>query len=221
MRALLTAGLAACAMAVDIFEAVKADDSSAIAAALELEPASLNLQGDGGQTPLMYGVLNGKEQAVRHLLSVGADTSIPENDGYTPMHGAAFRGRAAIAKMLIEHGLNPSDRHTDGYTPLHRACWGRQIGHAETVRVLLAAGVPPGEITPAGKICLEMTKNARSRMHLIEYTKLLKLARNRAIRARAGGQRAPPPSVPKIAANQQGGAPEKSSIAGAQQHDEL
>ena len=70
--------------------------------------------------------------------------------GYTPMHGAGFQGRAEIAKLLIAHGLDPSDRHSDGFTPIHRACWGREQRHADTVRVLLKAGVPFDEAASNG-----------------------------------------------------------------------
>jgi ankyrin repeat protein len=42
----------------------------------------------------MNAVLSGKIEAVKFLLSAGADSSIGENDEYTPMHGAGFQGRA-------------------------------------------------------------------------------------------------------------------------------
>jgi hypothetical protein len=115
----------------------------------------------GGQTALMHAVLTGKETAVRVLLDLGADASIPEKDGYTPMHGAGFQGRASIAKMLMEDGLNPSHVHKrDGYTPIHRACWGREARHAETVQVLLELGhVSPLEPSRDGKVPLDMTTN--------------------------------------------------------------
>ena len=68
---------------------VAADDPSAIEKALER--ADINTRGPGGQTPLMNAVLSGKLNAVKVLLSLGADTSIGEKDGYTPMHGAGFQ----------------------------------------------------------------------------------------------------------------------------------
>merc|ERR1719231_88848 len=109
--------------------------------------AGLNVQGPGGQSPLMHAVLGGKTKAVKFLLKRGADAAVAEKDGYTPMHGAGFQGRAEIAKMLIDHGLDPFDRHRDGYTPIHRACWGAEARHTDTVRVLLEAGVEPNEPT--------------------------------------------------------------------------
>ena len=79
---------------------------------------------ESGQTPLMASVLRGKINIVKHLLSVGADTSIGENQGYTPPHGAAFQGRADAMKVLIDAGLDVNTYHNDGFVPLHRVCWG-------------------------------------------------------------------------------------------------
>jgi ankyrin repeat protein len=102
--------------AQSIHDAVREDSPEKIKLALAAG-AEINTIGQGGQTPLMNGVLSGKTAAVEFLLKQGADTKIGEKDGYTPMHGAGFQGRADIAKLLIAHGLDPSDRHTDGYVP--------------------------------------------------------------------------------------------------------
>ena len=63
-------------------------------------------------------------------------------DGYTPIHGACFQGRPQIARALIAHGVDPRTPHSDGYEPAFRATWGRLPRHAETVMVMLEAGVP-------------------------------------------------------------------------------
>jgi len=128
-----------------LFAAVAADDAVSIEKALDR--ADINSIGPGGQTPLMNAVLSGKLEAVKVLLSKGADTSIGENDGYTPMHGAGFQGRAEIARVLIEQGkLDPNDKHKDGFTPFHRACWGNEQRHADTADVLLQLGVGMDQI---------------------------------------------------------------------------
>ena len=112
-----------------LFEAVNKDDMGLIRAALEAG-ANIDVQGPGGQSPLMHAVLGGKLAAVKFLLKRGADASIPEKDGYTPMHGAGFQGRAQIAKLLIEHGLDPRGTpHDDGFQPIHRAVWGGEQRH--------------------------------------------------------------------------------------------
>ncbi|CAK8998266.1 unnamed protein product [Durusdinium trenchii] len=146
------------AQGADIHAAVRANDPAAIQAALD-EGEDINKIGQGGQTPLMHGVLTGNPESVKFLLDAKADASIPEKDGYTPMHGAGFQGRSQIARLLVAHGLDPRDRHTDGYTPIHRACWGNEQRHADTVRAFLKAGVPFDELSDSGQSCMDMTGN--------------------------------------------------------------
>eukprot|EP00930_Biecheleria_cincta_P069192 TRINITY_DN56967_c0_g1_i1.p1 TRINITY_DN56967_c0_g1~~TRINITY_DN56967_c0_g1_i1.p1 ORF type:complete len:208 (+),score=45.18 TRINITY_DN56967_c0_g1_i1:62-625(+) len=153
----LAAVLIVAAGAADIHAAVRQNDPDAIKKALDAGE-DINKIGDGGQSPLMHGVLTGNEKSVKFLLEQGADTSIAEKDGYTPMHGAGFQGRAEIAKLLIAHKLDPSDRHKDGFTPLHRACWGGEQRHTETVRALLKAGVPYDEPAENGQKPLDMVR---------------------------------------------------------------
>ena len=97
--------------------------------------------GQGGQTPLMFGCLMGKAEAVKLLLELGADATIPEKDGYTCAHGAGFQGRTEVMKVIVEAGLDPKDRHKDGYQPIHRASWGKSEGHAELIEYLVSVGV--------------------------------------------------------------------------------
>ena len=107
-----------------------------------VDGADVNTLGPGGQTPLFRSALAGRMDAVRVLLSNGADASIPEPSGFTVMHGAAFRGRAEIVTLLAEHGVPLNELHKDGFAPIHRACWGSEPSDTETVRALLAQGVP-------------------------------------------------------------------------------
>jgi len=53
----------------------------------------------------MNAVLSGKLQAVKVLLSKGADTSIGEKDGYTPMHGAGFQVTPGRRHQLLSFCL--------------------------------------------------------------------------------------------------------------------
>mmetsp|Transcript_38339 Transcript_38339/g.92739 ORF Transcript_38339/g.92739 Transcript_38339/m.92739 type:complete len:205 (-) Transcript_38339:187-801(-) len=126
-----------------LFALVSTNDADALKGFMDSNSdTNINVKGKGGQTPLMFAVLSGRDQAVKVLLEAGADTTIGEKDGYTPMHGAGFQGRAAIAKLLVDHGLDPFDTHKDGFIGMHRACWGREKRHAETVQVFIDAGVP-------------------------------------------------------------------------------
>ena len=128
-----------------LFEAVDADDDTAVRAAVAAG-ARINERGNdwtqGKQTPLMFASLTGKTRALKALLALNADATLGEQDGYTPLHGAAFQGRADAAAALLENPSVPNDFHKDGFAPIHRACWGSSKGHTETVREFLKAGVP-------------------------------------------------------------------------------
>lgn len=154
----------------ELFVKIREDDAIAVADAMKENPELLNSKGGGGQTPLMASVLMGSTKCVDYLLSLGADTSIPEKDGYTPMHGAAFQGRAEIAKLLIAEGLDPNEVHSDGYLPVHRAAWGNEQRHTDTVKVFIDAGVDVCvERASNGHTAFSMTGNPQTRALLESF----------------------------------------------------
>jgi len=146
---------------------------SDLQSALAKDPSSLNAQHPTSkQTPLMAATLAGRTEAASYFLKAGADVSIAEKDGYTPPHGAGFQGRPSIMALLIASGVDVNEYHEDGFSPLHRACWGKTLGHAETVAVLLSHGVDAeerGRGEGSGKSCEEMTGNEMTRDVLEKY----------------------------------------------------
>jgi len=158
----------------DIFAAISNDDEESVLKVLNTyspnmvnkqDPTSrpINRKGHGGQTPLMYAVLNGKIWAVKILLEYGANFEIKEENGYTPMHGAGFQGRPEIAQMLIDHGIPVNPKHKDGFAPIHRACWGKEQRHADTVKVFLNNGVDIDTLADDGRTCVDMTPNEETK----------------------------------------------------------
>jgi len=82
--------------------------------------------------------MKGDRDAVRKLLTQGADVSAAQGDGMTALHWAAERGDAETAQMLIYAGANVSAVTRIGqYTPLHLAS---RAGSAPLVAALLKAG---------------------------------------------------------------------------------
>ena len=158
----------------DLFQAIKSGDEATVLKILNeytpnmrnsQDPKSktINRPGLGGQTPLMFSVLNGYVWAVKVLLEHGANVNIGEQDGYTPMHGAGFQGRAEIAQILADHGVSMTDKHRDGFTPFHRACWGTDRRHTETVEVFLKNGVDADIESDDGRTCGAMTTNPHTK----------------------------------------------------------
>lgn len=121
--------------------------------------ADINLQGAGGQTPLMASVLQGNTENVVALLKHNPDVTIGEKDGYTAFHGVGFQGRADMVPIFMEHGLDPLDMHRDGHIGMHRACWGGEKRHTDTVEAFLKAGVPFDHPNANGETPMDMVRN--------------------------------------------------------------
>lgn len=73
---------------------------------------------DNNKTILMYAVWVGNAEAVKHLLSKGADINAEDSEGITPLLLAVFKDRTEIATVLIEQGADINASAHDGTTPL-------------------------------------------------------------------------------------------------------
>ena len=60
-----------------------------------------------------------------------------DKDGCTALHIAAMEGDHGAVSDLLSNGADPNAQNGNGYTPLHK---GAGEGHAEVVKLLLAAG---------------------------------------------------------------------------------
>jgi uncharacterized protein len=104
----------------------------------------VNCQGKFGQTPLFEAAIAGQLEAVRFLLSHGADPLIISNDCAGPLFFACTNGYVEIVDLLIEHGadVNASRRidlphGKDFYSPLQFAIFSN---HDEIAQKLVDAG---------------------------------------------------------------------------------
>ena len=74
----------------------------------------------GGMTALHFATREGHADAVRELVSRGADVNlVSEGDKTPPITEAIINGYVDIAKYLLEHGANPTVANSDGLTPLY------------------------------------------------------------------------------------------------------
>ncbi|KXH68447.1 hypothetical protein CSAL01_04953 [Colletotrichum salicis] len=82
-------------------------------------------------TPLLaaaYGDATRRHQAIRWLLSYGADPNIADANGITPLHVVCRWGiRASLTvELLLKKGANANARGPRGWTPLHMTCYSRR-----------------------------------------------------------------------------------------------
>jgi ankyrin repeat protein len=75
---------------------------------------SVDKRGQGGQTPIIHAILNGKDDVVEFLLFAGANLALMDDTGFLPMHAAALSGRERCIRMLAAFGCDPSEKHRDG-----------------------------------------------------------------------------------------------------------
>jgi len=103
--------------------------------------AELNLQDFEGITPLMIAAANGDANALKTLLSKGADTKIGESkDGETALIRAIDAGKTESVKILLDQGADPNLRDKRNRTPLGHA---KYLGYEAMVELLLKAGANP------------------------------------------------------------------------------
>jgi hypothetical protein len=88
---------------------------------------------------LVAAVYGGRDDAVRTLLSKGADVDVRDDEGFTPLHYACWRRHVVIARLLLMAGADTNVVvPSKGWTPLHLACLHVNV---ECVQLLLDAGV--------------------------------------------------------------------------------
>lgn len=73
---------------------------------------------DNNKTILMYACWVGNIDAVKHLVTKGADVNAEDSGGATALHLAAWKNQTPIALYLIENGASGSAMSKDGMTPL-------------------------------------------------------------------------------------------------------
>jgi ankyrin repeat protein len=113
--------------------------AAALAALIGAAPAALAQQhsADTSASALHWAAYSNDLEAVRRLLSEGADANAVNRFGVTPLHEAATVGNAEMLKALLEAGGDANAAFGEGETVLMTAA---RTGDAESVRALLAHG---------------------------------------------------------------------------------
>jgi ankyrin repeat protein len=141
--------------AARIMEALRNGDRQGFRALLRADPKAANRKGPGGSTPLMHAALYGDTDAVRLLLEIGADPSIPNQSGATALMWAV--GDVDKTRLLLAHGADANARSEQGQTPLSVAA-GR-FGSSAVIQLLLDHGADPSP-GPGGDAGLRQAADA-------------------------------------------------------------
>jgi uncharacterized protein len=147
-----------------LFEAIRAGDSSAVKSILDADPQLASATDDSGLPAITVAIYHRRTDIVSLLESHGARMDIftasmsgrarevrealaatPEMvnafsaDGWTPLHLASFFGCRDCVDALLNAGAKVNERSNNAMQnmPLHAASAGR---HAEIVRILLERG---------------------------------------------------------------------------------
>ncbi|XP_071948439.1 uncharacterized protein [Antedon mediterranea] len=86
-----------------------------------LSVTNVNIQDDGGWTPLVWGAEARHLDVVQHLLDRGCDPNITDQEGNSGLHWAAYAGAHDIIKLFIESNCDVNAANHNGDTPLHIA----------------------------------------------------------------------------------------------------
>lgn len=95
----------------------------------------LNSRTNEGTTPLLLASLLEKYSVCHHLLDLGADVNMVDNENNVPIHPVCFSGNLDIVKLLVEHGANLHIKTDKGNLPLALAING---GHEHVAKYLLS-----------------------------------------------------------------------------------
>ncbi|XP_018021022.1 titin homolog [Hyalella azteca] len=113
---------------------------------------AINMQDEGGWTPLVWGSENRHIAVVKFLLERGANAQLCDVEQNTALHWAALSGCTRICAMLLDRGCSLHSMNAYRDTPLHIAA--RQ-NHRDAVVLLLARGATLDCLNSKGQTPLE------------------------------------------------------------------
>lgn len=117
--------------------AAKAGHNDVIKVLLDTGDIDVNIQDDGGWTPIIWASEHKLVSTVKFLIDQGAQPTLKDKEENTSLHWAAYSGSVDICEMFLNGGCALDAPNEHGDRPLHIAA--RQ-NHYECVVLFLARG---------------------------------------------------------------------------------
>lgn len=103
---------------------------------LQVDPSLVNVTDSEQYTPLHRACSNNRIEAVKVLISNGANIEAATVDGWQPIHSAAQWGNVQLVRLLLASGSDLNSRTDGGNTPFHLAAT-RAATNRELIEYLL------------------------------------------------------------------------------------
>lgn len=114
------------------------DQSAAIRLLVRTGKADVNLPDLSGRTPIFYAVEQDKADALRTLISLGADVNAQDNNGVTPlMRASAKNCQDCVNILLKQKNINTNLKDFQGRTAITYSVYAEEVAPAQA---LLKAG---------------------------------------------------------------------------------
>ncbi|XP_047502788.1 histone-lysine N-methyltransferase EHMT2-like [Penaeus chinensis] len=113
---------------------------------------AVNMQDEGGWTPLVWASENKFTHVVKYLLDRGGNPQLCDVEQNTALHWGAFSGASHICSMVLDRGCSLRSMNAHGDTPLHIAA--RQ-NNTDTVVLLLARGARLDVVNKKGQMPID------------------------------------------------------------------
>lgn len=148
----------------NINELIKSQQLDQLKAALESDSTLANQPDERGFTPLIMASYMNAVEAVKLLLSEGANVNGQDAAGNTALMGTCFKGFTEIAQLLLEHGAGVNIKNGDGASALAFAI---NFDQVEVARLLLQNGAVVDDSTK-GMIAQARAKGNQEMLALFE-----------------------------------------------------